>query len=258
MIYWLNLGYFYEQQQNWEAASAAYGQVLRQQRSAAGSGFWQADPVRWARWPQIVSAALGPESAAGRAAFRLDLVRLQNAGTLSDPEELLALLDPASQFQVDLVEWYLYRNELDAVAALLKPVPQSGRDHLWWGRYRLQNGELDKAEPLLKTAAFQRVRQAYYHLGQLYEMRGDLRAAEIAYQRAFSIASPENIDVTIYGRYGGNDLAPQLIQLGDAQQSQTLRALIELYRNQKRIQETDRLTRLLHQLDPFLSTNQEK
>jgi hypothetical protein len=92
----------------------------------------------------------------------------------------------------------------------------------------------------------------------LYEARGDLQAAELAYQRAFFIASPENIDVTIYGRYGGNDLAPQLIQLGDPQQSRTLQALIGLYRSQQRIQEADRLTRLLYQLDPFLSTGQEK
>ena len=253
-LYWLNLGHFYEQQPDWAATVFAYGQALRRNPALAGSGFWGADDDRVARWPQIVAVAVESDSASGEASRRLAIARFQYLNADRLPEDAVTTLAGTGQFQTTLLEWHLNRGEVTQATTMLNPQPNSGSENVWWGWAKLQAGELDSAEELLQTAAFQRQRQAYYYLGQLYQQQGKVQAAEDAYSRAFLLASPENIEVTIYGRFGGNDLVPQLIRIGDINQVQPLKALIQLYAAQQRTEDIDHVHNLLRQIDPFFES----
>jgi len=84
-------------------------------------------------------------------------------------------------------------------------------------------------ESTLKTAAFQGDGRAYYQMGRLYERQGNPVAAQAVYRQALVSAQPENIEVIIYGRLGGNDLAPQLIRAAGAAQIKPALALIRLH-----------------------------
>jgi tetratricopeptide (TPR) repeat protein len=101
-------------------------------------------------------------------------------------------------------------------------------------------------------------RRAYFYLGQLYEAGGDLTAAETAYRRGFSAhTTSENVPVTIYGRFGGSDLAPQLLRLGiSPTQAAPWLALARLLEDQSRLAEAEQVYRLLLAEDPFLAKAQ--
>jgi tetratricopeptide (TPR) repeat protein len=129
-----------------------------------------------------------------------------------------------------------------------------------WGRVELQLGDEVAAEKWLKTAVFLGDSQAHYYLGQLFEQRGDLKAAEAAYRRGFSPHYiSENIEITIYGRSGGNDLIPQLLRIGvSPAQAAPWLALGRLYEDQQRFEEAKRVYEFLLIEDPFLAVGRER
>ncbi len=262
-LYWVNLGYFYEQAGDWAQAKAAYGQALLLAPSLAASGFWQASPARAEKWPDIVAAVVEqtpPDETLDPKWLQVNIVLAQE-----DFDEVEALIGPVTattreQFLMVLAELYLSRGQPEQASALLDPNPETGQDYLLWGRVKWQQGDEATAEKLLKTAVFLDQREAYYYLGQLYEQQGDWRAAEAAYGRGFlPHATAENIEVTIYGRPGANDLAPQLVRIGvGPRQAKAWLALARLYEGQQRFDEARRVYEILLAEDPFLVVAQER
>lgn len=260
-LYLLNLGYFYEQAGDWARAREAYGRALYRAPALAGSGFWQADPARTAVWPDIVAAAV--ELAEGEAARQSLLVNLALAR--EDFETLAEVIDTASTSEITVLqtaraELYLHRGQPAQAGALLEPEPRTGQDYLAWGRVRLLEGHEAEAERLFKIAAFLGIGRAYYYLGQLYEQQGRLAAAELAYQRGFSPrVTSENIEVTIYGRRSGNDLAPQLLRIGVSPgAAASWLALAGLHEAQGRYDQARTIYRFLLAEDPYLNAAQER
>jgi tetratricopeptide (TPR) repeat protein len=263
-LYSLNLGYFLEQTGNWTEAANAYGQALAGQPDLAGSGFWQASPERAGYWPAVVDAAVKHVPAENKVAPTWLQVRLAlSRGEFEAVETLIgpvpAATDPA--LRAALVEAYLSQGRVGQASALLhNRQPQTAQDYLLGGRLYWQTGDSTSAEQWLKTAVFLGEPAAYGYLGQLYEQRGDLRAAETAYTRAFSPHYvSENIEVTIYGRPGANDLGPQLLRVGvGARQAAPWLNLARLYESQDRYDEAKRIYEMLLLEDRFLTVSRER
>ncbi len=256
-LYWVNLGYFYEQMGRWAEAAAAYGQALGLSPALAGSGFWTATPERAHRWPDFAAQAvsqLKDETARRQLLVSLALAR-------QEFEAVVELVGPVTAetgpfLRAALAEAYLNLGRLEPAEAALRLVePTTARDFLLWGRLNQLTGDLAAAEKAFKTAIFLGDGSAYFYLGQLYEQQGNLRAAETAYWRSFSPHYfSENIEVTIYGRPGNNDLlAPPLLRLGvgPAQAAPWL-ALARLFEAQQRFDDAQQVYELLRLEDPFL------
>lgn len=260
-LYLLNLGYFYEQAGDRAGALGAYGRALYRAPALAGSGFWQADPARAALWPDIVAAAVElADGEAARQSLQADLALARE-----DFDAVAELVDTAANLEhtalrAAQVELYLHRGQPNQAGALLEPEPQTGPDYLLWGRVRLLEGNEAEAERLLKTAAFMGNGRAYYYLGQLYEQQGRLQEAESAYQRGFlPHVTSENIEVTIYGRRSGNDLAPQLLRIGlSPAAAAPWLALARLHEAQGRYEQARTIYRFLLADDPYLTVAQER
>lgn len=256
-LYLVNLGYFYEQTGEEARASAAYGQALALAPNLAGSDFWEATPERAGKWPALVEEAVKQTRPADERSQELARLKLagarREADLMTHVEPMPALTDP--QLRAALAKIYLDRTQLEQALAILdSSAMETGEDYLLWGRLKLEQGDPATAEKWLKTAAFLGDSRAYTYLGQLYEQRGDLPAAEIAYQRGFSPHYiSENIEVTIYGRLGGNDVAPQLLRLGvGPEEAAPWLALARLYEEQERFKEAGLIYELLLAEDPFL------
>ncbi len=250
-LYWLNLGYFYEQQQDWDNASAAYGRVLALSPDLAGSGFWQASTPRAERWPDFVDRAVSSDD---ELAQKQLLVRLALAQEDFDAvEDLLGAMipDASDPFYSTWIEVYLNRGQVRQAEALLNSIPSSSDDYLWRGRLKLQVEDDVSAEKALKAAVFLKNQAAHYYLGQLYERQGDLQAAKPAYRRAMASATAEDIEVAIYGRLGGNDMAPQLMQIGNRRQIKPVLSLVRLYETEQDAQAVNRMYNLLKEIDYF-------
>jgi tetratricopeptide (TPR) repeat protein len=261
-LYLINLGYFYEQQRAWPEAAQAYGQALWLAPQLAGSEFWQASPARAGHWPDFVEAAalqLPVEDLAGRQAvrLRLALMRPDEKVVESLRDAVLATTDP--ELRAGLAHFYLDRGQPQPAANLFTAGPTDAYSYLVWGRLRLLEGAAE-AEPLLKTAIFLGNREAYYYLGQLLEQQGDLQAAAAAYRRGLPArVISENIEVTIYGRLGGNDLAPQLLRFGPGQrQAQAPLALARLYEAGRDYEAAKQIYQFLLSEDPFFTIAQER
>lgn len=261
-LYWLNLGYVYEQQDDWANAGASYGQALRRAPGLAASGFWPATPARSARWLDFVEAAVGqlPDDGQGELELRVELALAR-----ADFETAEALIGPATtatapELRLKLAELYLRRGQPERAEPLLQGDPRTGQDYLLWGWLELQLGRQAEAEKLLKTAVFLGNGTANTYLGRLYEQQGNLPAAEGSYRRAFSPHSvAEDVAMTIYGRPGGLDLAPQVLRLGvGAQQAEPWLALARLLETQQRIEEAQRIYQLLLAEDPFLDVARQR
>lgn len=259
-LYLVNLGYFYEQTGNWTEASSAYGQALALAPDLAGSGFWQAVPERAAKWPIFVKEAVKHGSTDGQ------WLRINLALARQDFGAVEALVGPVSMsmdrfLRSALAEVYLSRAQPEQANTLLESAGLiEAEDYLLQGRVKLQLGDDIHAERLLKTAVFLGNSRAYYYLGQLYEQRGDIHAAEAAYSRGFSPHfTAENIEVTIYGRRGANDLVPQLLRIGvSPAKAAPWLELARLYETQQRFEEAKRLYEFLLLEDPFLTIGQER
>jgi tetratricopeptide (TPR) repeat protein len=263
-LYLINLGHFYEQTGDWARASAAYGQALFLAPDLAESGFWQAAPERAEKWPTLVEKAVEQVPSADEAAQKLLRLQLTPAREEAEAVETLAeLVSPVAdpQLRAALAGAYLNRAQPEQAMALLDPgAMETSQDYLLWGRIKLEMGEQALAERLLKTAVFLGDSRAYTALGQLYEQRGDLPAAEKAYQSGFSPHyTSENIEVTIYGRLGANDLAPQLLRLGvSPNQAASWLILARMYEEQGRFAEAKYIYELLLAEDPFLNVAEER
>jgi tetratricopeptide (TPR) repeat protein/O-antigen ligase len=242
-LYEVNLGYFYEQAGARPQADAAYTQALRYRPALAGSGFWQALPERTAIIPEVVA------NGSPQVAVEIALAR-QN---FEQAEALLAGA-PQSQLKAQRIELYLEQGRPELARPLLPPSPQSRRDYLGWGRLKWLEQDEVAAEKLLKTAAFLGERQAYFYLGRLFEKQGRLPEAERAYRRAFGPhALAEDKEVALYGRYGGNDLAPPLIRIGvGPREAAPWLALADLYERQGRFTEARQIYITLLNEDSFL------
>ena len=261
-LYLVNLGYFYEQAGDKGQASRAYGQALVLAPALAASGFWQATPERAELWPQVVKAALASPRVAEEANQQAFSARLALAR--DDWGAIEGFAQPGGQvldkeIKLALAQFYLAQNQPEKAGAVLGPEPESAEEYLLGGRLVLLSGDEVMAEKQLKTAVFLGSREANYYLGRLFEQQGKLDAAALAYQQAGSVRSiSENIEVTIYGRLGGNDLAPQLLRIGLGQrQAQPLLALAQLRQAQQYFEEARRIYQLLLNEDPFLKPAQE-
>jgi len=261
-LYLINLGYFYEQQRAWPEAAQAYGQALLLAPQLAGSEFWQAAPARADHWLDFVEAAaqqLPAEDVAGRQAVRLKLALMR-----SDVETIELLRDAAltttdPELRAGLAQFYLDRGQVEQAANLFTAGPTDAYSYLVWGRLRLLEGAAE-TETLLKTAIFLGNQDAYYYLGQLLEQQGDLQAAAAAYRRGLPArVISENIEVTIYGRLGGNDLAPQLLRLGPGQrQAQAPLALARLHEADQDYEAAKQIYRFLLSEDSFFTVAEER
>jgi tetratricopeptide (TPR) repeat protein len=259
-LYLVNLGYFYEQEGNWAEASTAYGQALALAPELAGSGFWQATPERAEKWSAFVEEAVKQRPTSAKA-LRINLALAREE--FEAVEVLVGSITPSTerQLRAALAEVYLSRGQPEQASAVLEPLaPSEAGDYVRWGRVKLQLGDEAAAEKWLKTAVFLGDSQAHYYLGQLFEQRGDLKAAEAAYQRGFSPHYiSENIEITIYGRSGGNDLIPQLLRIGvSPARAAPWLALGRLYEDQQRFEEAKRVYEFLLIEDPFLAVGRER
>lgn len=263
-LYLVNLGYFFEQQQEWPRALAAYGQALAGDPTLAASGFWQATPERLARWPDLVEAAVARIDPAQPQAQRLLRLQLGLAGQdyeLAEAQIEAAAMERSDEtFKVSLAGLYLAREQEDQAAELLGASPQTGVEYHLLGRLALARQEFEAAERLLKTAAFLRTPAAYTDLGRLYEQQGRLDEAIAAYRRGFTPhVTAENIEMTIYGRFSGNDLAPQLLRIGVGPvQAEAWLALAGLYEQEGQFEQAEQIYTLLLAEDPFLAVAQER
>jgi tetratricopeptide (TPR) repeat protein len=260
-LYLINLGYFYEQEGDWVQAGAAYGHALFLSPALAASGFWQAESDRARRWSDFVEAAV--DHGLSQTGVTQQTVRLRLALAQEDFEAAAALIESTSTaepFRDSLAEIYLNMGKPEQAEALLAASPQTARDYFLWGWLRLEQGDDVAAETLLKTAVFMGDQNATYQLGRLYEQRGDIEAAERAYQNGFTPhAISENIAVTIYGRFGGNDLAPQLVRMGvGPPQAKPWLALARLYEQQHRSEPARQVYSLLLAEDPWLQIAQDR
>lgn len=262
-LYFINLGYFFEQQGDWAAATEAYAQALVRSPQLAGSGFWQADPDRADRWPNFVEAAV----TAREASRPLDrkLLRVNLALARRDFARIESLLQPETsplppQLRQPLAELFLNRQQPEKALAVLDREPRNGSEYRLAGRAKLQQGEEAAAESLLKLAVFFGDREANYFLGRLYEQQGDTQAAMAAYQRGFSPhATAENVSMAIYGRFTSNELAPQMTRMGVSQhQARSWLALASLYETRQRFEEARQIYQILLAEDPFLDVAQER
>ncbi len=262
-LYLINLGHFYEQTGDGTRANAAYGQALFLAPDLAGSGFWQAAPERAERWPLLVEEAV---KQASTSEWAQKWLRIKLAQTPEDFNTAVALTEPVSstsnlELRAALAEAYLNRAQPEQAMALLDPgMIETSQDYLLWGRINLEMDDQAIAERLLKTAIFLGDNRAYTALGRLYKQRGELQAAEKAYQFGFSPHyTSENIEVTIYGRLGANDLAPQLLRIGvSPNQAAPWLALARLYEEQERFGEAKYIYELLLAEDPFLNVAEER
>jgi tetratricopeptide (TPR) repeat protein len=259
-LYWANLGYFYEQAGDWEAAGQAYGQALALSPTLGASGFWQASPQRAARWPDFEQAAVNrlADNHRDEQSWRVDLAFAQ--GNWERAEALIGPLTSSTpdRLRAKLAEIYLSRGQLEQAGLALPPNPETAYHYRLQGWLKLQQAEYAAAEKLLKTAVFLGDREAYYYLGQLYEQQGDLNEAEAAYRNGFSPhAISEDIPVNIYGRPGGFDLAPQLLRFGvGPRQARSWLALARLYERQQHYMEARQIYALLLAEDPYLAAAQ--
>jgi tetratricopeptide (TPR) repeat protein len=176
--YLLNLGYFYEQQDDWAQAAPVYGRLLSQYPELAGSPFWQA-AERQARWPEIEAAALAaltPTDPLAEPRWQTAIALAQ--GDLPRFTALIALRLADFPPGPELFEYYLAQGQLSLAEAQLPARPESPADYLNWGRLNQAAGDAAAAEAMFKRAAFGGDRQGQAYLGQLYEQQGKLDAAK--------------------------------------------------------------------------------
>ncbi len=264
-LYWVNLGYFFEQEDSWPEAIDAYGQALFLSPKLAGSDFWQDSPARAGKWDAIVSVAgsyLQSDDEKDQAIFDMEIALAQGDFDTIDTIVFNNPQLPPDNLQIRnmLIERYLHREQWTQASNLVGSDPQNVLDHTFLGRINLGLENYEEAEQLFKKAIFLGNQEAGYYLGQVYEQQQNLQAAERAYQQGFSLqASSENIEVTIYDRWGGNGLAPQLLQIGVGPwQARSWLALASLYEKQDRLEDARRIYTLLLFEDPFLEVAQER
>ena len=258
--YWFNVGIFYEQQNKWDEAIDAYGQALQLVPSYAGSDYWDLTDDRQARWSAIEQAALEATSTeADRERVQAELWLSRNQPNLVTQQWADDLpLDPSMRRL--LAGAYLDQRVPLAALDPLDGIPETSSVWHLRGRAQLLLGNDDMAEQLLRRAIFLGDGTAYGTLGELYEARGDLELAESAYLRGYSPrAVPEDIPVTIYGRFGGFDHVPQLALLASGEQkAASWLNLARLYESQNRIDEAERVYRSLLADDPWLQVAHER
>lgn len=247
--YWLNLGYFFEQQADWESAARAYGHALGASTGLAASPFWQ-QPPRAEHWPAVLAAA---ESVAGRPALIGIYLARRDDETLAQLLTTPGAADEPSGQMTQLELALRQHHPLDPAVAAALTATLPPHDYFGRGQLARLTGDAAMAERLLKTAVFLGDSRAYYPLGQLYQQQNNLAAAVAAYRQALLLSQPENIEVIIYGRLAGNEPVPQLVRLAGAGQIEPALALIQLYQTSGQPEEADSVRSWLAGQDDFFS-----
>ncbi len=223
-VYWLNVGYFAEQDGDMSGATAAYAAALARAPEMAASQFWLAAPGRAELWRASVAQAeaqVQPASDYGYAVWRLRLGRAENAGTgligeaqtvlALSPGDYLALVTLARAAQqagktAEAERW---------VTAALAAWPGGGEAYWVQGQLSLAQGDEAQAVRAWHKAVFLGELRANYDLGQLALAHGDPAAADAAWRGAFvPHAVSQDVEVTLYNRRATFDVLPPLFRVG--------------------------------------------
>lgn len=261
-LYFINLGYFYELSDDWDNATAMYGEALYRATWLEDSAFWDDTPARKAHWAKIVSSALSNIPDDDKIAHDLLFVILNTHRNPSAVENITDTLSLESDIRLKnaIANFYLDRQNTQKAMTFLSASPQNAQDYFLRGRLNLQQGKLDSAEKLLKTAVFLRYTPAYALLGEIYQAQGDTEKAIAAYQKSYLPNTlTDNISVILYNRRTTYALSPYFLQIGmGSQLAKPWLALADIYRQNNEIQKTQKIYTSLLKKDPYQSNIRQR
>jgi O-antigen ligase/tetratricopeptide (TPR) repeat protein len=221
-VLFINAAYFLQQLGDLSSAEVLYARALAAAPQLAVSEFWQADEWRRGHWPQIVSRAermLPAGEAANRWRLMVALARCdwaeveQRAATIiaDSPFDCLAL-SARARARLRAGQADFARQEAEMALSVNRGC---GAAYLVSGQARYALGDLVAAERDWRTALFLGQPRASFHLGQLYQSRGDVGAAARFYQMDLPVTTtPTDVTATLYGWPVAFDLLPPLFRIG--------------------------------------------
>ncbi len=254
-LYFVNLGYFYEQSNDWDNAITMYGEALYRATWLEDSAFWDDTPARQIHWDEIVSSALSHIPQDDQTARNVLFVSL-NAHRNPDAVESIAdALSSKSDSRLKNVvaNFYLNRQNTQKAMAFLSTSPKTAQDYFLWGKLNLQQGHLYRAEKSLKTAAFLQYTPAYALLGEIYQMQNNTEKAIIAYQKSYLPNTlTDNISVILYNRRTTYTLSPYFLQIGVGHQfAKPWLALADIYQQKGETQKAQQIYTMLLKKDSY-------
>ena len=269
VLYPLNLGLLYEQQEDGAAAIAAYAQALARAPSLAESVYWQETDWRRQHWPLIRNEAeakieqISPPEVvntlrgelayfSGDPSQAADLFRL-GVTTTNSPEANVWL----SQALIDQGRFQEASTILDDILEM----PGSrgfSQAYLIRGQTNLALGQENEAVHDLKTALFLGNSRAQYYLGQLALNKGDLESAISLYRQSLPnlpnlLTVNSRYDLIVYRRGGmiyESNLLPLAVLPPSASMAETYLELADLYETQGEIEAARQICQQLLDLSP--------
>ena len=263
----INLGYFYQQVGDIPRAMASYGRALASAPELGASQFWEADATRRMHWPEIVrqaEQALPAHFSLAQWHLLLALARQEwdavkeHAAALSNDPSFSCLAFSATA-RARLADDRL-QEALQAAEQAIRADAACGGAYLVRGQVRLAQGEEDAAEQDWRIALFLSQPRAAYHLGRLYESRGDRYEAARFYRHDLTmIALPTDVEVILYDRHMAFDLLPPLFHIGiGPEEAAPYFALADLYQAQGDDAPARQLYQMLLVQDPYLLEAQRR
>jgi len=266
-IHLVNLGFFYEETGDPDRAVAAYGMALSLAPELADSEFWQADPGRADLWPQVLAraeAALEGSAEVARFHLRLALARADWTAVARHARSVLQEEPRDCEALSALARARLEMGDIGEAGDLARQALSAGRPcgpaYLVRGQVRYAEGDPGAAEVDWRTALFLGQRRAAYHLGRLYEARGDGAMAARFYALALSPSPIQvNVEITLYDRRAVFDLLPPLFHIGvGPEEAQPWLELARLREEQGDLDAARRVYQVLLSEDPYLQAAQER
>ncbi|MGQ9501729.1 MAG: tetratricopeptide repeat protein, partial [Anaerolineae bacterium] len=263
----INLGYLYQQLGDVSRAMASYARALASAPELAASQFWEADAVRQAHWPEMVRQAeqvLPAHFPRPYWRLRLMLARqewsaVQEYATALWDDPSASCLARSTLARAQLADGQL-QDALEVAEQAIRADAACGAAYLVRGQVRLEQEEENAAEQDWRIALFLGQSRAAYHLGQLYESRGDLHTAARFYRYALPITTlPTDVEVVLYERRVAFDLLPPLFHIGiGPEEAAPYLALGSLYQAQGNYAAARQLYQMLLIQDPYLLEAQKR
>lgn len=239
----VNTAYFFQQMGDLARAEDFYAWSLAAGPQLAVSEFWKVDGWRVEHWPDFVDRA-AQRLPDGEARHRWSLIVALARHDWAEVEKQAAAVVEEAPFDCTALtaraRTRLLAGQLDAARQeaqhAISVDPACGGAYVVSGQVRYAGGDAVAAERDWRTALFLGQPGAAFHLGRLFEARGDIGTAEQYYRRDLPLtAIPTDVTVTLFGWPVAFDPLPPLFRIGvgpeEAAPGLALAALYEAHGN---------------------------